>query len=66
MNEKPVIAKLAVEHDATAFDCGHEELNRLKFWSGPIGHGDFIRQLGIKREASTNEGKTPLCSNIIN
>lgn len=29
MNEKAVIAKLAVEHDATAFDCGHEELNRF-------------------------------------
>lgn len=29
MNEKPVIAKLTVGHDATAFDCGNDELNRF-------------------------------------
>jgi GNAT superfamily N-acetyltransferase len=29
MDEKPVIAKLALTHDATNFDCDHEELNRF-------------------------------------
>ena len=27
MNERPLIAKLAIEHDATNFDCGQEDLN---------------------------------------
>jgi len=29
MDEKPVVAKLALTHDATDFDCYHEELNRF-------------------------------------
>lgn len=29
MNEKPLIAKLAAEHDASTFDCGNDELNRF-------------------------------------
>ncbi len=29
MPEKPQIAKLALAHDATAFDCGNEALNRF-------------------------------------
>ncbi|MFH1135619.1 MAG: GNAT family N-acetyltransferase [Pseudomonadota bacterium] len=27
MNERPLIAKLAIEHDAANFDCGQEDLN---------------------------------------
>jgi GNAT superfamily N-acetyltransferase len=29
MNEKPEIAKLALAHDPTSFDCGNEALNRF-------------------------------------
>jgi hypothetical protein len=29
MLEKPQIAKLALVHDAAAFDCGNEALNRF-------------------------------------
>ncbi len=44
MNEKPVIAKLAVEHDVTAFDCGNDELNRFIRLYGLAGQRANISQ----------------------